>query len=98
MPVHVSGLTSGVRAIVAGEGNQHTCALVDGGVQCWGDNDHATARSDLRPAPNGDEPAILAGGRLCASPVARCGACDEPPHLARVALGVSRILLGPHSA
>ena len=38
-PVAVSGLSSGVSALVAG--NSHTCAVaVDGAAKCWGDNSY----------------------------------------------------------
>lgn len=36
VPVQVTGLTSGVQAVAAGD--RHTCAAVNGGVQCWGDD------------------------------------------------------------
>lgn len=34
-PVDVSGLSSGVSAIAVG-GGQHSCAVVNGGIKCWG--------------------------------------------------------------
>jgi alpha-tubulin suppressor-like RCC1 family protein len=34
--VQVQGLTGGVQAILAA--GSHTCAVVNGGVQCWGLN------------------------------------------------------------
>jgi cysteine-rich repeat protein len=36
-PVQVSGLTSGVTA-TCGSGYYHNCAIVNGGVRCWGTN------------------------------------------------------------
>ena len=36
MPVAVQGLGSGVQAI--GASDDHNCAVVNGGAQCWGDN------------------------------------------------------------
>ena len=40
-PVDVNGLSSGITAVVAGDGSAHTCALTSGGgVKCWGRNDY----------------------------------------------------------
>jgi alpha-tubulin suppressor-like RCC1 family protein len=38
-PIAVAGLPPGVTALAAAD--QHTCAIVSGGVMCWGDNSYA---------------------------------------------------------
>ncbi len=69
VPVQVQGLTSGVTAIAAGSGN-HTCALVNGSVRCWGLNEHgqlgdgSTSNSSVPVEVQGLAPnisAVLAG-------------------------------------
>jgi alpha-tubulin suppressor-like RCC1 family protein len=51
-PVQVSGLVAGATAIAAGE--SHVCAVVNGGVRCWGWNHFGQLGDDTitdRPAP-----------------------------------------------
>lgn len=69
VPFQVQGLTSGVTAIAAGSGN-HTCALVNGAVSCWGLNEHGqlgdglTSNSSVPVEVQGLAPnisAVLAG-------------------------------------
>jgi alpha-tubulin suppressor-like RCC1 family protein len=51
IPVQVAGLTSGVQGIATGV--SHSCALVNGRVECWGDNSFGqlgTAFSSMTPA------------------------------------------------
>jgi uncharacterized repeat protein (TIGR02543 family) len=53
-PVQVSGLTSSVTAVAAGD--RHSCALVSGGAMCWGDNffgQVGDGTKDMRSTPVG---------------------------------------------
>lgn len=38
LPLPVSGLGTGVQDVSAGSESQHACAVVNGGLKCWGDN------------------------------------------------------------
>jgi alpha-tubulin suppressor-like RCC1 family protein len=40
VPVPVAGLASGSGVTAIGAGTSHTCAVVNGGVQCWGSDQH----------------------------------------------------------
>ncbi len=73
--MNVSGLTSGVSAVTAGDG--HTCALLEtGGVVCWGDNEHGqlgdgTIDSNAIPVnvsglTSGVSAVTAGGGHTCA--------------------------------
>lgn len=50
VPVQVQGLTSGVTAVAAGgfqgRGADGSCAVVNGGAQCWGQNSYGTLGND----------------------------------------------------
>ncbi len=56
-PMQVSGLTGGVSAITAG--GFHTCALVGGGIQCWGFNSFGQLGNGLTTLSK--TPAIVSG-------------------------------------
>jgi len=75
LSITVTDVTLGLSGVIAA-GYSHTCALVNGGVQCWGDNslgelgNNSTADS-LVPVPvtglAGDVQAVAAGaGHTCA--------------------------------
>jgi alpha-tubulin suppressor-like RCC1 family protein len=81
-PVPVSGLSSGVTAITAGE--SHTCALTGSGVRCWGHNQYGqlgdgTTTNRFTPvAVSGPSTivAIAAGlGHSCAATIASSTVC-----------------------
>ena len=45
-PIHVAGLHSRVTAVSTG--GRHTCAVVNGGLQCWGKNDYGQLGNDTK--------------------------------------------------
>lgn len=70
-PVAVSGLESGVQAIAAG--TFHSCAVAgDGGVQCWGDDEHGQLGDGTKTSR--PTPALVSGLASAAQSVAAGGA------------------------
>jgi len=49
-PLEVIGLTSGVTAIALGE--SHSCAIVNGGAKCWGDNSNGQLGNGSMTTPS----------------------------------------------
>lgn len=74
VPAQVSGLTSGAEAVAAGR--YHTCAIVSGGVQCWGygyDGEIGNGSATYSPVPaqvlgltNGGEAITASWRHTCA--------------------------------
>src|ERR1022692_3750367 len=70
-PVQVTGLTSGVRGVATG--NSHSCALLTGQIQCWGDNEFGQlgvnpavttgSPTPVTPTLSGNIQAIAVGGQ-----------------------------------
>jgi len=58
-PVAVTGLTSGVTSMSAGD--SHNCALVSGTVRCWGDNSFGQIGNGAVSATPVTTPALVAG-------------------------------------
>jgi hypothetical protein len=59
VPVEVSGLGTGKDIRAIGAGLEHTCALVNGDVQCWGSNGVGQLGNCIRYLPQGGcDPAV----------------------------------------
>ena len=65
-PVTVNGLSDKATAITARE-DDNTCAIVDGGVQCWGDNKDGGLGTGIDP---GSKVPVSVSGLTGASAIA----------------------------
>jgi alpha-tubulin suppressor-like RCC1 family protein len=67
VPATVTGLSSGVTAISTGSTSLHNCAVVAGGLQCWGSNQAGELGNGIFSASSIAQPVIAAGSGVTAN-------------------------------
>jgi hypothetical protein len=74
IPVQVTGLTSGSGVTAIAAGFEHTCAVVNGGAQCWGDNSYGELGNN---STTGSNVPVQVAGLMSGSGVTAIAAGDS---------------------